>query len=178
MRALSKSEIVSIIQEGKRLSEQEGTAILDEFEKNQPHLYQAIFGPLSDGIAEDSLDMAHLFLDLCLDIIFVYKKAFGNPSVKERDEQWFINKTRLLDAELKSLTKDIPMNVKFRNRLSDRLVERSIEAGVQMELLQYLDEQVINYASFKHSRQKGVQITNNLLFVVVRLMDDIYASGK
>ena len=55
MRALSKSEIVSIIQEGKRLSEQEGTAILDEFEKNQPHLYQAIFGPLSDGIAEYSL---------------------------------------------------------------------------------------------------------------------------
>lgn len=178
MRALSKSEIVSIIQEGKRLSEQEGTVILDEFEKNQPHLYQAIFGPLSGGIAEDSLDMAHLFLALCLDIIFVYKKAFGNPSVKERDEQWLINKTKLLDAELKSLTKDIPMNAKFRNRLSDRLVERSIEAGVQMELLQYLDEQVKNYASFKHSRQKGVQITNNLLFVVVRLMDDIYASGK
>jgi hypothetical protein len=110
VRALSKSEIVSIILEGKRLSEQEGTAILDEFEKNQPHLYQAIFGSLSDGIAEDSLDMAYLFLDLCLDIIFVYKKAFGNPSVKERDEQWLINKTRLLDAELKSLTKDIPMD--------------------------------------------------------------------
>ncbi len=178
MRALTKSEIVSIIQEGKRLSEQDGTAILDEFEKNQPHMYQAIFGPLSDGIAEDSSDMSYLFLDLCLDIIFVYKKAFGNPSVKERDEQWLINQTRLLDAELKSLNKDIPMNAKFRNRLNDRLVERSIEAGVQMELLQYLDEQVKNYASFKHSRQKGVQITNNLLFVVVRLMDDIYASGK
>jgi hypothetical protein len=178
VRALSKSEIVSIIQEGKRLSEQEETAILDEFEKNQPHLYQAIFGPLSDGIAEYSLDMAYLFLDLFLDIIFVYKKAFGNPSVKERDEQWLINKTSLLDAELKSLTKVIPMNAKFRNRLSDRFIERSIEAGVQMELLQYLDEQVKNYASFKQSRQKGVQITNNLLFVVIRLMDDIYASDK
>ncbi len=178
MRALSKSDIVSIIQEGKRLSEQEGTAILDEFEKNQPHLYQSIFGPLSDGIAEYSLDMAYLFLDLFLDIIFVYKKAFGNPSVKERDEQWLINKTSLLDAELKSLTKDIPMNAKFRNRLNDRFVERSIEAGVQMELLRYLDEQVKNYASFKQSRQKGVQITNNLLFVVARLMDDIYASDK
>lgn len=178
MRASSKSEIVSIIQEGKRLSEQEGTEILDEFEQNQPYLYQAIFGPLSDGIAEDSLDMAYLFLDLCFDIIFVYKKAFGNISVKKKNEQWFINKTRLLDAELKSLTKDIPMNAKFRNRLGDRLVERSIEAGVQMELLQYLDEQVKNYASFKHPRKKGVPITNNFLFVVVRLMDDIYASGK
>lgn len=70
------------------------------------------------------------------------------------------------------------MNAKFRNRLSDRFIERSIEVGVQMELLQYLDEQVKNYASFKQSRQKGVPITNNLLFVVVRLMDDIYASDK
>ncbi len=80
-------------------------------------------------------------------IIFVYKKAFGKPSVKERDERWLINKTRFLDAELKSLTKDIPMNAKFRNCLNDRLVERSLEAGVQMELLQYLDEQVKNYAN-------------------------------
>ena len=140
VRALSKSEIVSIIQEGKRLSEQDGTAILDEFEKNQPHMYQAIFGPLSDGIAEDSSDMAYLFLDLCFDIIFVYKKAFGNPSVKEGDEQWLINKASLLDAELKSLTKDIPMNAKIRNHLSDRLVERSIEVGVQIELLRYMDQ--------------------------------------
>ena len=178
MRALSKNEIVKIIQEWKRLSEQEQDVIIDEFQKNQPYLYQAIFGPLSDGIAEESLNMAHFFLYRCLDIIFVYKKAFGNPSVKEMDEQWFINKTMLLNAELISLDSDISMNAKFRNRLNDRFLERSIDAGLQMELLQYLNEQVENYASFKHSRQKGVQLTNNLLFVFVRLLDDIYASCK
>ena len=178
MIALSKNEIVKIIQEWKRLSEQEQDAKIDEFQKNQPYLYQALFGPLSDGIAEENLDMAHFFLYRCLDIIFVYNKVFGNPSVKEMDEQWLINKTMLLNAELTSLAGDISMNTKFKNRLNDRLVERSIDAGLQIELLQYLDEQVENYASFKHSRQKAVQITNNLFFVFVRLLDDIYATDK
>ncbi len=178
MIALSKSEIVKIIQEWKRLSEHEQDALIDEFQKNQPYMYQAIYGPLSDSIAEESLNMAHFFIHSCLDIIFVYKKTFGNPSAKGMDYQWFINKTMLLNAELTSLAQDVPMNEKFRNRLNDRLVERSIDAGLQMELFQYLDEQLENYASFKHSRQKGVQITNNLLFVFVRLLDDIYTSGK
>jgi len=42
MRALSESEITRIIQEGKKLSEEEGTAVLDQFEQGQPEIYQAI----------------------------------------------------------------------------------------------------------------------------------------
>ena len=68
------------------------------------------------------------------------------------------------------------MSSKFRKRLSDRFVERSVEAGVHLEFLEYLNEQVQNYASFKPDRKKAVHITNNLLFVIVRLMDDIYSS--
>jgi hypothetical protein len=178
VRALSKNEIANIVQEGKRISEKEGTAILDQFEKSQPELYQAIFGTLSDGIAEENLDMAHLFLDLCFDIIWIYKNAFGNPPMVELAEDWFSNKVGLLDAELKSLSKDIPMNAKFRKRLNERFIARSIEAGIQLELLQYLDEQVQNYASFNRSRKKATHITNNLLFVVARLMDELYSAGK
>ena len=176
MRALSKSEVAGFVQEGRKLSEKEGTAILDQFERNQSQMYQAIFGELSDGIAEENLDMANLFLDLCFDIILVYKMAFGNAPAKSRDKGWFHEKVTLLDAELKSLNNEDPMSSKFKQRLSNRFVERSIEAGVQLEVLQHLDEQVRNYASFKHSRKKAIHVTNNLLFVVVRLMDDIYSS--
>jgi hypothetical protein len=178
VRLLSKSEIVSIVQEGKRLSEQDGTAILDEFEEKQPHLYQAIFGSLSDGIAEENLDMSYLFLDLCFDIILVYTRAFGDPSIKAKNKKWLDNKISLLDKELKSLSTETSMSAKFRNHLNDRLIERSLEAGIQMDLLRYLDERVRNYASFKRARHKGIQITNNLLFVVVRLMGDIYSVDK
>ncbi len=174
MRALSKNEVARFVQDGRKLSEKEGTAILDRFEINQPLMYQAIFGELSDGIAEENLDMANLFLDLCFDIILVYKIAFGSVPAKSKDKDWFNEKVALLDAELKSLNNEEPMSSKFKQRLSNRFVERSIEAGIQLELLQHLDEQVRNYASFKPSRKKAIHVTNNLLFVVVRLMDDIY----
>ncbi len=176
MRALSKSEVAGFIQKGRNLSKKEGTAVLDRFERNQPQMYQAIFGELADGIAEENLDMANLFLDLCFDIILVYEMAFGNAPAKSRDKGWFNEKVALLDAELKSLNNDEPMSSKFKQRLSNRFVERSIESGIQLELLQHLDEQVRNYASFKHSRKKAIHVTNNLLFVVVHLMDDIYNS--
>ena len=177
MRTLSKSEIAGYVQEGRQLSEREGTAILDQFERNQPQMYQAIFGELSDGIAQENLDMANLFLDLCFDIILVYKLAFGNTPAISKDEDWFYRKAALLDAELKSLNNEESMSSKFKQRLSNRFVERSVEAGIQLQLLQHLDEQVRNYASFNNSRKESIHLTNNLLFVVVRLMDDIYSSA-
>lgn len=176
MRVLSKNEVAGFVQEGRKLSAKEGTAILDQFERNQPQMYQAIFGELSDGIAEENLDMANLFLDLCFDIIFIYKMAFGDAPAKSKGQSWFNEKVALLDAELKSLNNEEPISNKFKQRLSNRFVERSIVAGIQLGLLQHLDEQVRNYASFKPSRKKAIHVSNNLLFVVVRLMDDIYSS--
>ncbi len=178
MRVLSKNEITKIIQKGKTMSEKDAAAILDRFERDQPQFYQAIFGPLSDGIAELNLDMSCLFLDLCFDIILIYNKAFGNAPKNTKGKDWFNKKLSLLDLELQSISNDIPMSAKFKKRLSDRFVKRSIEAGVQLELFQYLDEQVKNYATFKSSRKKAIHITNNLLFVIVRLMDDIYSPEK
>lgn len=174
MRALSKTEVTGFVQEARKLSAIEGTAILDQFERDQPQMYQAIFGELVDGIADENPEMANLFLDLCFDIIVVYKMAFGDPPTKARGKHWFNEKVALLDVELKSINKDISSS-KFNQHLSNRFVERSIDAGIQLELLQHLDEQVNTFASFNHSRKKAIHFSNNLLFVVVRLMDDIYS---
>ena len=45
----------------------------------------------------------------------------------------------------------------------------------QLELLEYLDEQVDNYVLFNKKREKANQFTKNLLFVLVRLFGDLYA---
>ncbi len=100
---ISKSEITRSIREGRKLSEEEGTAVLDQFEEEQPEIYQAIFGPLSDAIGEDSLDMSYLFLDLCFDIIWVYRKEFGNPPKSVAGKEWLNAKIGRLDAEMKAL---------------------------------------------------------------------------
>ncbi len=174
MRVLSKNEINRILSQGRMLSEREVTAILDEFEREQPEIYQAIYGVLSDGIAEENHDMANLFLDLCFDIIWIYLKAFGKPPIMQNGENWIINSISLLDAEMKSLSEDIPMNEVFRRNLQRQFVERSVNSGIQMELLEYIEAEVRKYASFKKECLAAIQITNNLLFVIVRLMDELY----
>ena len=178
LRTLSKNEINQILLKGKGLSESEVTSILDEFETVQPEIYQAIFGVLSDGIVEVNQDMADLFLDLCFDIIWIYRKAFGKPPIIKKGEEWITNSLSLLDAELKSLSEYVPMHDSIRTNLQGRFVKRSIESGVQMGLLEHLDIEVEKYASFKKERQSAIQVTNNLLFVIVRLMDELYTKAK
>jgi hypothetical protein len=177
MRALSESEITRIIQEGKKLSEEEGTAVLDQFEQEQPEIYQAIFGPLSDAIGENSLDMSYLFLDLCFDIIWAYRKEFGNPSQIVAGQEWLNAKISRLDAEMKALDEDLTMSERFRHHLQGRFVDRSAQAQIQLELLKYLEDRVHNYASFERSRQIAIRITSNLIFVVAMLMAELYSEG-
>jgi hypothetical protein len=160
--------------QGRMLSEGDITSMLDEFQEEQPEIYQAIFGELSDAIVEENRDMASLFLDLCCDIVWIYRKAFGKPPKAGRGEQRVLDSLSLLDTELKSLFDDISMNDKLRLRLQERFVKRSLESGVQMDLLEILDTEVKKYASFKKERQAAIPLTNNLLFVIVRLMDDLY----
>jgi hypothetical protein len=57
-----------------------------------------------------------------------------------------------------------------------RFVNQSIESKIQLNLLQYLENEVLKYASFKSARKKAISITNNLLFVLVRLLGDLYYS--
>jgi hypothetical protein len=164
--------------QGRMLSEGDITSMLDEFQEEQPEIYQAIFGELSDAIAEENRDMASLFLDLCYDIIWIYRKAFGKPTKLRKGEQRVLDSLSLLDPELKSLYEDIPMNDKLRLKLQERFVKRSVEAGVQMDLLEILHTEVKKYASFKKERQAAIPVTNNLLFVIVRLMDDLYGKNR
>jgi len=65
------------------------------------------------------------------------------------------------------------MDDMFRNELQMRFVSRFMESCAQMALLEYLDK-VRKYASFKKERVSAVQFTINFLYVLVRLLDDLY----
>ena len=119
--------------------------------------------------------MANLYMDLSFDVVWMYRKTYGKPPIITNLEIWVTAKIALLDAELKSLTKEVPMNGKIRASLQERFVKRSIDSDIQLELLEYLDEQVDNYVLFNKKREKANQFTKNLLFVLVRLFGDLYA---
>ncbi len=160
--------------DGKLLSDGEMTDILDDFENEQPEIYHAIYGMFSDSIAEKNRDMANLFLDLCFDIIWIYRKAFGKPPILKNGAEWMINALSILDAELKSLSENNPMNESSKSKLRTRFFKRSRDSAIQMEILEYLESEVVKYASFKKDRLAAIETTNNFLFVVTRIMAELY----
>ncbi len=174
MRILKQREVEDIISRGKKAPEYKITAILDEFQKEHPGVYRVIYGEPSDAIATINKDMANLYLELSFDVVWVFTEAFGKPPEVNNEERWVLSKLSLLDAELKSLTKEVPMSDKFRRNLQERFVKRSFGSKIQLELLQYLENEVTKYASFYKKRATASHLTTNLLFVLVRVMGDLY----
>jgi hypothetical protein len=176
MRFLERVEVEELVAKGRAASEREITKMLDELEEKHPGVYRVIYGEPSDGIAMINKDMANLYLDLSSDVIWVFNSAFGRLPEVENEEKWVFDHLSQIDAELKSIAEEIPMNSKFRKNLQERFVKRSVEATIQLDLLRYLDGEVVKYASFNNARKKAISVTNNLLFVLVRLLGDLHYS--
>ena len=178
MKILDKDEVEAIIAKGKVAPDSKLDAILDEMENKHPGVYRLIYGEPSDAIAIINKDMANLYRDLALDVVWVFKEKFGKPPEIDEEERWALTKLSLIDAELKSITKEIPMSDKFRRNLQERFVKNCFESKVQLGLLHYLDAEVRKYASFGKKRAGASHLTINLLFVLVRLMGDLYSLEK
>lgn len=178
MRKLKQKKLEDILSRGRKLTEPEITGILNELEKKHPGVYRVIYGGPSDAIATMNIDMANLYLDLSFDVVWVYREAFGKIPEITNEEQWVLKKISLIDAESKSLTNEGPMNDKFRKILQERFVKTSLESKIQLELLQYLENEVMKYASFNKKRAAAIRFTNRLLFVLVRLIGELYMLKK
>jgi len=170
----TQNQLEAIMSLGKVLPDNKITEILDELQNKQPSIYRFIYGEPSDTINLLNNDMAKLYLDLSFDVVWFFRNKFGKPPVVTDHEAWTTKKIALLDAELKSLTNEIPMDDKFRSNLQKRFVKKSLESSIQMQLLQYIENQVEHYASFNRKREKAIQLTRSLLFVLVRLFGDLY----
>jgi hypothetical protein len=174
MRILNQKEVEAIVSRARKAPAHEITAILDELEIKHPTVYYIIYGEPSDAIATINKDMANLYLELSFDVVMVFREAFGKIPVITNEEHWVLKKFSLIDAELKSLTNEIPMDDKFRKNLQERFVKTSFESKIQLELLRYLESEVMKYASFNKKRATASHFTNSLLFVLVRLMGELY----
>ena len=138
-------------------------------------VYRVIYGEPSDVIATVNKDMSDLYLNLSFDVIWVFKEQFGKPPYVNDEEQWVLAKLSLIDAELKSIVKEVQMNNKIRRNLQKRFVKSSLESKIQLGLLQYLEHEVTKYASFDKDRAVASHLTKHLLFVLVRLMGELYS---
>ena len=140
MRELSESELYHALEYAKSLDENAGRQIIEQFQLNQTALAQTIFGIFPNMIAEQDESMAHLFMDLCFDVICVFQKAFGPlPSQISMGMEWLEKSASLLDTELQSLMTNKPMDDKFRDKLQNRFMERVIDGNSQTGLIKFLN---------------------------------------
>jgi hypothetical protein len=176
MRELTEHELYQALEYAKSLDENAGRRILEQFQLDQTALAQTIFGIFPIVIAEQNQDMANLFLDLGFDVICVYQKAFGPlPSQQDMDFDWLEKQAMLLDVELQSLIADKFMDEKIRERLQDRLRQRSLDETEQMGLVSFMNAAIDDFASESPSRVPTIKTTQTMISVVIRLFDTVYS---
>jgi hypothetical protein len=176
MRELTEHELYQALEYAKSLDENAGRKILEGFQLDQPALTQTIFGIFPAVIAEQNQEMAYLFMDLCFDVICVYQKALGPlPPQKDMDLDWLEKQAMLLDAELQSLIAENPMDEKIREKLQDRLKQRSLDETGQRGLIHFMNEAIADFASESPSRVPAITPTQTLIFVVIKLFNHLYS---
>jgi hypothetical protein len=179
MHELTERELYQALEYAKSMDESAGRKIMEQFGLDQTALAQTIFCMFPMVIAEQNQDMANLFMDLCFDVICVYRKAFGPlPSQKDMDLDWLEKQAMLLDAELQSLMADRHMDEKIREKLQDRLRQRSLDETGQMGLVNFMNAAIDDFASENPVRVPAIMTTQTMIFVVIRLFNNLYSHAK
>lgn len=179
MYELSESELYQALHYAKQIDQDTGRKILEQFQQDQPQLAQTFFGIFASVIAEQDQDMSYLFMDLCFDVLCVFQKAFGDlPTQNRLHEDTLEQQTQLLNHELQMIIVECDADKKLRTKLQDRLAKRAPEDKPQMALINFLGEAIEDYATGEPKRIEAVQITQTMLFIVIRLLNNLYDCAK
>lgn len=164
MRILSRPEVFNAIQQARSLTEEQASSILNGFCHDQPALGQMLLAGFPMAIETQSKQMCQVFMDTCFDIIYVYMQVLGTLPANVVDQEALHQKMAALDSEMKAKTQ------------VDENGQLILKNNAQIELLEYV-ELTIEQAVGKDEAMEALGgITYNLLFLVTRLLDNIYDS--
>lgn len=173
MHELTERELYQALEFAKSLDEESGKRLLCQFEVDQPILFQTIFGIFPSMIADQNLDMANLFMDLCFEVVCVYQKSFGDTPKFLDFPTWMEKQAVLLETEFKSLLQDQLIDETKRRKLHDRFIEQN-ENQVQIGLIKFLNESIDEFASYSVCSVPVIGFTQTMIFVVVKLLNSLY----
>ncbi len=162
MQELTDKQLYEALRFAKSQDEQAGQVILERFQTNQPAFAQTLFGVFPSVIAEQDQDMAHLFMDLCFDVIAVYEHAFGKvPEQRILGNHWFEEKAILLDQEMKVAMGQAKPNT------SPNSLDQEHQKGLVGFLHATVDQQPCASGA-------AVRLTKTMIFTTVQLFDVLY----
>jgi len=148
VQELSDKALYQALTYAKSLDQDRGGAILEQFQTEQAAFAQTIFGVFPSVIAAQDQSMAHLFMDLCFDIICVFQHAFG-PLADQQTMgfEWLEKTAALMDIELQAMMSGKAMDAQFKNKLQDRFTDRLINSNNQTGLVNFLGESIDEYVA-------------------------------
>lgn len=162
MQELTDKQLYEALHFAKSQDEQAGHAILERFQTNQSAFAQTLFGVFPSVIAEQDQEMAHLFMDLCFDVIAVYEHAFGKiPDQRILGNNWFEEKAVLLDQEM-----NMAMGQAKPNTSANALDQEH-----QKELVGFLHAAIDQQLC---ASVPAVRLTKTMIFTTVQLFDALY----
>lgn len=175
MQELTDKQLYLALQHARSQDENAGRAMLEQFQREQPALAQTLLGVFPSLIAEKDQNMAHLFMDLCFDVLCVFQHAFGSlPNQQSMDPTWLEKGAALLDTEMKSFMTDQPMESKMRNKLQDRFTERMVDSNSQKGLVNFMNMSIDEYIAEQQASSESIRMTKTMIFVAVQLFEAIY----
>lgn len=180
MHELSQAELYKALEHAKSIDENTGRTILEKFQIDQPALAQTIFNIFPGIIAQKSRDMAHLFMDMCFDIICVYQHAFGKtPIHNEMNQEWLEKQAALLDTELQALIPEKRMDPKLRKKLQERLAKRANDETMQHGLVDFMNAWIDDFTAETPGgiSTDAIKVTQGMVFVTIRLFNNLYAQA-
>lgn len=157
MQELTDQQLFKALHYAKSQDEQAGRAILERFQASQPAFAQTLFSVFPSTIIDLDQAMAHLFMDLCFDVIAVYEYAFGKaPDQRLVGNQWFEEKARQYDPDRKTSKP---------NDSAEAQEEHQI--GLVNFLHAAIDQQPCDSVA-------AVRLAKTMIFTTVQLFDALY----
>jgi hypothetical protein len=173
MHELTEHELYQALKYAKSIDEEGAKIIMSQFEADQPLLFQTLFGVFTSIVADQNQDMAHLFMDLCFDVICVFQKAFGDAPKFADDPTWMERQAILLEGEFKLIMQNGPVYETKGESLQDRFAKHKKNL-VQIGLVKFLNESIDEFASEQVSRVPAIEFTQAIMVLVVKLFTNLY----
>jgi hypothetical protein len=162
MQELSDKQLYEALHYAKSQDEQAGRLILERFQANQTAFAQTIFGVFPSVIGEQDQDMAHLFMDLCFDVIAVHEHAFGTvPDQQVLGNHWFEEKAAELDQEM-----NVVMG-QTNTSTATKILNQEHQTGLVSFLHAAIDQQPCGSTA-------AVRLAKTMIFTTVQLFDALY----
>lgn len=168
MQELTDQQLFKALQFARNQDEQAGRAILERFHASQPAFAQTIFSVFPSTIIDLDQAMAHLFMDLCFDVIAVYEDAFGKaPDQRIVGNRWFEEKARQFDSEMELTSTSKPA----KPNTSGNDLDQEHQRGLVNFLNTAIDQQPCDSVA-------ALRLAKTMIFTTVQLFDALYDAAS